>query len=192
MIDHRKKIGFAALCFCRIMAQNHLPTSLYDSNPDLRAQRQPHSLSPGSCQTIIPRLWRSPQTPTISNWVKEMFYLQRMEQRRAESAKSMSKLHTWESGLFLFFAWVYQVCVISSVLCILLSSSWVLQSSQLCRRNILILGLSSSLYYSYWFWPFSVYLLCRVCLLLLEGLALLSIGVEQQNKAVYIDTGQNS
>lgn len=38
-----------------------------------------------AAKTVIPRLWKSTQTPTIADWYKEIFFLQRMEELRADS-----------------------------------------------------------------------------------------------------------
>lgn len=36
-----------------------------------------------AAKAVIPRLWKSPQAPTIAEWYKEVFFLQRMEELRA-------------------------------------------------------------------------------------------------------------
>lgn len=44
-----------------------------------------------AAKTVIPQLWRSPAAPLLTDWFKEIFHLQRMEELRAESAKMPEK-----------------------------------------------------------------------------------------------------
>lgn len=44
-----------------------------------------------AAKMVIPRLWKTPVAPAITDWFKEVFYIQCMEEPKAESHKTSSR-----------------------------------------------------------------------------------------------------
>lgn len=83
--------------------------SFYDPTANLCPQAQCDLLFLLAAKTIITRLWKTLMLLMVTSWFQEIFYLQRMEELRAESRKtSLCNAGIWSAWVSFWSTPEYQ------------------------------------------------------------------------------------